>query len=130
MPKARGAESWWSCSDSDSSSDSGSNTKYNRITLKVNQISAVQARKRYVTFPIEYGFHSFGRKTFNLGHVIIYQLFNESSSSRILVLLDINNKCQKINIFKCLHNYIMGCIIWEIKMSKCVNHSKCDLTRC
>ena len=67
----RGAESCWGCSDSDSGllidsdSDSGSDTKY-RInnTLIVERVSAVQARKRNVTFPIGFGFHSFGRKIF------------------------------------------------------------------
>ena len=74
-PRARGAESWWGCSDSgllidfdsDSSSDSDSwsDTKYKiNNTLIVERVCAVKARKRNVTFPTDFGFHSFGRKTF------------------------------------------------------------------
>ena len=52
-------------SDSDFDSDSGSETKYKMInTLIVKRISAVQARTRNVTFPIGFGFYSFGRKIF------------------------------------------------------------------
>ena len=64
----KGAGSWWGCSDSgsdsrlliDSDSDSGSDTKY-RInnTLIVERVSAAQARKRNVTFPIDFGLHCF-----------------------------------------------------------------------
>ena len=76
----RGAESWWGCSDSgsdsdsglliDSDSDSGSDTKYKiNNTLIVEQVSAAQAKKkkeeeRNVTFSIDFGLHSFGRKIF------------------------------------------------------------------
>ena len=73
----RGAESWWGCSDSetgllidsdsgsDSDSDLGSDAKYKiNNTLIVERVSAVEARKRNVTFPIDFGFHSFGRKIF------------------------------------------------------------------
>ena len=73
------SDSWWGCSDSDSRSDSGvlidSNSgsdpdpdsgpdaKYKiNSTLIVERVSAVQARKRDVTFPIDFGFHSCGRK--------------------------------------------------------------------
>ena len=69
----RGAESWWGCSDSEtgllidsdsgSDSDLGSDAKYKiNNTLIVERVSAVEARKRNVTFPIDFGFHSFGRK--------------------------------------------------------------------
>ena len=38
--ETRGAESWWDCSDSDSGSDSGSNTKY-----KINNTLIVEREK-------------------------------------------------------------------------------------
>ena len=75
----RGAESWWGCSDSDSDSDSvllvgsdsGSDSdsrsdrkcRINNI-LVVEQVFAAQAEKRNMTFPIDFGFHSFERKIF------------------------------------------------------------------
>ena len=68
---ARGAESWWGCSDSDSDSgllvgsDSGPDTKYKiNKTWIVERVSAIQAKKINVTFPIDFGLHSFGRKIF------------------------------------------------------------------
>ena len=52
-------------SDSGSGSDSGSDTKYEiNNTLTVPHVSFVQARKRNVTFPIDFGFYSFGRNIF------------------------------------------------------------------
>ena len=61
---SRGAESLWGCSESDPGSDSnpGSDTKYKiNNTLIVERVSAVEATKD-VAFPIDFGFHSFGRK--------------------------------------------------------------------
>ena len=76
-PGMRSRGGRWGCSDSDSGSnsgllidsdsgsDSGSDTKYKiNNTLIVEQVSAVQAKKRNVTFPIDFGFHSLGRKIF------------------------------------------------------------------
>ena len=75
---SRGAESWWGCSDSgsdsgllidsdsdsDSDSDPGSDTHYKmNNTLIVERVFAIQAQKN-VTFPIDFGFYSFGRKIF------------------------------------------------------------------
>ena len=80
----RGAESWWDrsdsgllidsdsgsdCefdSDSDSDSGSGSDTKHKiNNTLPVSRTSLHRpSERRKVTFPIDFGFHSFGRKIF------------------------------------------------------------------
>ena len=82
----RGAESWWdrsdsgllidsdsgsdcefdSDSDSDSDSGSGSDTKHKiNNTLPVSRTSLHRpSERRKVTFPIDFGFHSFGRKIF------------------------------------------------------------------
>ena len=50
-------------SGSGSDSDSGSDTKYKtNNTLIVERVSAVPAREKKVSFPIDFGFHSFGRK--------------------------------------------------------------------
>ena len=57
-----------------------------------------------------------------LGHVVIYQLFIESYSGRILVPLDINNNYPKyfFQKFGILHvyitNYVMGCIYGRSKI--------------
>ena len=68
-------------------------------------------------------------------HVVIYQLFIECYSGRILVHLDMNNKHPKefakkwfLNVY--IINYIMVCIIWEVKISKYENHSKWGPKRC
>ena len=75
--KARVAESWWGCFDSETDSelligsDSGSDTKYKtNNALIVKQVFAVQAKKqkqkKNMTSPIDFGFHSFGQKIFIL----------------------------------------------------------------
>ena len=63
--QSRGAESWWGCFDSHSDSgllidsDSGTDTKYKtNNTLIVEGVSAVQAKKRNVTFPIDFVFRT------------------------------------------------------------------------
>ena len=84
----RGAGSWWGWSDSgsgllidsdscsDSDSDYGSDTKYKMSsTVIVERVSAVQATKRNVTFPIHFGFHSFGRKIFNPSYLTPISVF-------------------------------------------------------
>ena len=72
-PWEQGCGVVWGYSDSDFGSDfrllidsdSGSDTKYKmNNTLIVERVSAVQTRKKNVTFHIDFGFHSFGRKIF------------------------------------------------------------------
>ena len=75
------AESWWGCSDSDSDSrllidsdsvsdsdsdsDSGPDTKHKiNIILTVERASPSKRNKTNQTFPIDFGFHSFGRRIF------------------------------------------------------------------
>ena len=66
--RGRGAESWWGCSDSGSDSgllidsgsgsdsDSGSDPKYKMSNIViVERVSAVQARRRNIAFPIDFG---------------------------------------------------------------------------